>query len=238
VARIRTFAVVISGAVVAGIFTAVWTAPDWIVDELARRYPGCLYRVPIQQRLLALTFDDGPDSETTPRILAELRRHGARATFFLIAGRVPGREHVVRGIVKEGHEVGNHFTQDRPSIQLKPSDFKTDLLQAHQALAAFAPLRWARPGSGWYSREMIGVMKQNGYRCALASVYPFDATIPWVHWTADYVLRNARPGGIVALHDGGARGLRTARVLASAIPELQRRGYRLVSLSELMAAAA
>ena len=228
----------LSGAAVAGGLAAVWTAPDWIVDELARRYPGCLYRVPMQQRLLALTFDDGPDPETTPRILAELRRHGARATFFLITGRVPGREHVVRAIVREGHEVGNHFTQDRPSIQLKPTDFKTDLQQAHQTLAPFAPPRWARPASGWYSQEMIRVMEQNGYRCALASVYPFDATIPSVPWAANYVLRNARPGGIVVLHDSGARGLRTARVLARILPELQRRGYRLVSLSELMAAAA
>jgi peptidoglycan/xylan/chitin deacetylase (PgdA/CDA1 family) len=191
----------------------------------------------MEQRLLALTFDDGPDRETTPRILAELRRHGVRATFFLISGQVPGREHVVRAIVREGHEVGNHFTEDRPTIQLKPVEFKTDLLEAHNTLATFAPPRWARPGSGWYSQEMIRIMKQNGYRCALASVYPFDATIPSVSWAAHYVLRNARPGAIVVLHDGGARGRRTERVLARILPELRRRGYRFVSLSELMAAA-
>jgi peptidoglycan/xylan/chitin deacetylase (PgdA/CDA1 family) len=191
----------------------------------------------MEQRLLALTFDDGPDRETTPRILAELRRHGARATFFLITGRLTGREHVVRAIVQEGHEVGNHFTEDRPTIQLKPAEFKRDLLEAHNTLAPFARPRWARPGSGWYSQEMIRVMNQNGYRCALASVYPFDATIPSVSWAADYVLRNARPGAIVVLHDGGARGRRTERVLARILPELRRRGYRLVSLSELMAAA-
>jgi peptidoglycan/xylan/chitin deacetylase (PgdA/CDA1 family) len=208
-----------------------------MVDELARWYPGCLYRVPMEQRLLALTFDDGPDRETTPRILAELRRHGARATFFLVTGQLPGREHVVRAIVQEGHEVGNHFTEDRPTIQLKPAEFKRDLLEAHNTLAPFARPRWARPGSGWYSQEMIRVMNQNGYRCALASVYPFDATIPSVSWAADYVLRNARPGAIVVLHDGGARGRRTERVLARILPELRRRGYRLVSLSELMAAA-
>ena len=235
--RIGIIGVILAGAAVAGVFAVLLTAPDWMVDELARRHPGCLYRVPTQQRLLALTFDDGPDRETTPRILAELRRHGARATFFLITGQVPGREHVVRAMVREGHEVGNHFTRDRPSIQLEPSEFKTDLLQAHSTLAPFAQPRWARPGSGWYSQEMIRVMQQNGYRCVLGSVYPFDATIPSVAWTADYVLRNARPGAIVVLHDGGARGRRTERVLARILPELRRRGYRLVSLSELMAAA-
>lgn len=236
IARVRRIAVILAGAAVAGVFATVWTAPDWVIDELARRYPGCLYRVPLQQRLLALTFDDGPDPETTPRILTELRRHDARATFFLITGRVPGQEDVVRAIVREGHELGNHFTQDRPSIQLTASDFEADLLQAHRTLAPFGPLRWARPGSGWYSQEMIHLMNRHGYRCALASVYPFDAAIPSIPWAANYVLRNARPGGVVVLHDAGDRGHRTARVLARVIPELQRRGYRLVSLSELMAA--
>jgi peptidoglycan/xylan/chitin deacetylase (PgdA/CDA1 family) len=84
---------------------------------------------------------------------------------------------------------------------------------------------------------MIGVMQRHGYRCALGSVYPFDATIPSVTWATRYVLRNARPGAIVVLHDGGSRGLRTARVLAEVLPELRRRGYRVVSLSELVTAA-
>jgi len=213
------------------------TVPDWAVDELAKHYPGCVYRVPSQEPLLALTLDDGPDPETTPEILAELRRHGARATFFLITDKMRGQEELVRQIVRDGHELGNHFTQDRPSIKLSPLDFERDLVRAHRSLTPFAAVRWARPGSGWYSQHMIDVMAQNGYRCALGSVYPFDVAVPSVRWAAHYVLRVARPGRIVVLHDGGSRGHRTARVLSRVIPELQRRGYRLVSLSELVAAA-
>ena len=84
---------------------------------------------------------------------------------------------------------------------------------------------------------MIRVMQRHGYRCALGSVYPFDATIPSISWTTRYILRSARPGAIVILHDAGTRGRRTARVLAEVLPELRRRGYRVVSLSELVAAA-
>jgi peptidoglycan/xylan/chitin deacetylase (PgdA/CDA1 family) len=80
---------------------------------------------------------------------------------------------------------------------------------------------------------MIDVMERHGYRCALGSVYPFDATIPSVAWASSHILRNVRPGAIVILHDGGSRGRRTARVLAEVLPELRRRGYRVASLSEL-----
>jgi peptidoglycan/xylan/chitin deacetylase (PgdA/CDA1 family) len=186
---------------------------------------------------VALTIDDGPDPASTPLILAELRRHQATATFFLITSRVQGRERLVRSLVAEGHELGNHFTQDRPSIRLDPHAFEADLLEAHRDISVWGRSIWARPGSGWYSQAMIEVMRQHGYSCALGSVYPFDATIPSGAWAARYILRNAKPGAIVVLHDGGSRGRRTARVLAEVLPELRRRGYRIVSLSELAAAA-
>jgi peptidoglycan/xylan/chitin deacetylase (PgdA/CDA1 family) len=69
----------------------LWTTPEWLVDRLATLRPGCLYRVPTSRPVVALTIDDGPDSISTPKIMSQLRRHDARATFFLIADRVAGR---------------------------------------------------------------------------------------------------------------------------------------------------
>lgn len=210
----------------------------WLLDRLARLYPGCVYQVPTRDRLIALTLDDGPDAITTPLILAELRRHGARATFFLITGRIRGQEPLVRQLVAEGHELGNHFTRDRPSICLSADEFARDLDEAHQILVKYGSVHWARPGSGWYSRAMIATLERQGYRCALGSVYPYDASIPWSGFATWYILRNARPGAILVLHDGGARGRRTARVLGAVLPALRQRGYQVVSLSELVAAVA
>jgi peptidoglycan/xylan/chitin deacetylase (PgdA/CDA1 family) len=227
----------LAGVFVVAASAALWTAPAWLIDHLARWYPGCLYRVSTRAPLLALTIDDGPDPSTTPLILAELRRQGARATFFLIAERVEGQEELVRRLVAEGHELGNHFTRDRPSIRLRPDAFESDLLQAHQVLATYAPVKWARPGSGWYSRAMIEVMHRHGYGCVLGSVYPLDAALPWASFAARFVRQHARPGAVVVLHDGGGRGKRTAQVLRDVLPELRRRGYRVVSLTELVAAA-
>lgn len=208
----------------------------WVIDWLARRYPGCLYRVSLEVPLVALTLDDGPDPATTGPILEELRRHGARATFFLIAERIAGREPLVRRMVAEGHELGNHLTRDRPSIRLDAEEFARDLEEAHRVLAPLGPLRWARPGSGWYSEAMVDAMARQGYACALGSVYPYDATIPSAAFSAWHILRNVRPGAVVVLHDGAGRGARTVRVLRTVLPELQARGYRIVTLSELLAA--
>jgi peptidoglycan/xylan/chitin deacetylase (PgdA/CDA1 family) len=233
--RARQAVLALTGVLAAGAAAILWTAPVWLVDALAKRYPRCLYRVPARDRVLALTLDDGPDSVSTPLILTELRRHDARATFFLISDRVRNQEPLVRRLVAEGHEIGNHFSRDRPSIRLSPQEFEEDLLRAHRALSPFGQLNWARPASGWYSQSMVATMSRHGYRCALGSVYPFDAALPSVSWASRNILRNARPGAIVILHDGGARGKRTAQVLARVLPKLRQHGYRVVSLSELAA---
>jgi peptidoglycan-N-acetylglucosamine deacetylase len=223
----------LAGGLTLAAAAALWSTPEWLIDQLARWHPGCLYRVPTQAALVALTIDDGPDPISTPMILAELRRQRSRATFFLITERVRGQEQLVRTIISQGHELGNHFTRDRASIRLNPSAFEVDLLQAHQVLAPYGTVKWARPGSGWYSRAMVGIMRRHEYRCALGSVYPFDATIPSAGFAARYIMWHTRPGAVVILHDGGSRGRRTAKVLSEVLPELRRRGYRVVSLSEL-----
>ena len=236
VRRAQTIGFGLAGGLALATGAVLWSAPEWLIDQLTVRYPGCLYRVPTRAPLVALTIDDGPDPSSTPLILAELRRQQARATFFLITERVPGQEQLVRAVASEGHELGNHFTRDRASIRLGPSAFETDLLRAHQVLAPYGAVKWARPGSGWYSRAMIDIMRRHGYRCALGSVYPFDATIPSAVFAARYIMWHARPGAVVVLHDGGSRGRRTAKVLSEVLPELRRRGYGVVSLSELVAA--
>ena len=234
-AQVITFG--LAGGLTLATAAALWSAPEWLIDQLARRHPGCLYRVPTQAPLVALTIDDGPDPISTPLILAELRRREARATFFLITERVRGQEQLVRTIISEGHELGNHFTRDRASIRLSPGAFEVDLLLAHQVLAPYGAVKWARPGSGWYSRAMIGIMRRHGYRCALGSVYPFDATIPSAGFATRYIMWHTRPGAVIVLHDSGSRGRRTVKLLGEVLPELRRRGYRVVSLSELEAAA-
>lgn len=216
---------------------ALWSPPAWLVNLLPVLFPGCLYRVPTTAPLVALTIDDGPDPVTTPLLLAELGRQQVGATFFLISERVSGHEALARHLVTAGHELGNHLSRDEPSISLSSGDFEKDLLRAHRTLAQFGPVKWARPGSGRYSRSMITIMRRHGYRCALGSVYPYDALLPSARFASAFILRNAGPGAIIILHDGGQRGFRSARVLRNVLPELRRRGFQVVTLSQMVAKA-
>jgi len=201
---------------------------------VAYRSPDVLYSVETEEPVVALTIDDGPDPVTTPKILDVLKQHGARATFFLITDRIPGNEQIVVRTVEEGHELANHLTADEPAILLPPSEFEQQLLEAHDALSRFSEVRWFRPGSGWYNEVMLSILRQHGYRCALGSVYPFDPQIPSPRFATRYVLSSVRPGSIIVLHDYGDRGERTASALATILPELSGRGFRVVTLSELL----
>lgn len=216
---------------------ALWTAPRWFVPRLAAGSPRCLYTVPTAERVVALTFDDGPDTASTPPLLDVLHAHEARATFFLIADRIPGCEPLVARLLAAGHELGNHLTRNEPSILLPLNAFTAAVREAGIVLQRFGPVRWLRPGSGWYNSTMLEIIEREGYRCALGSIYPYDAHVPSVRLAATHILANARPGAVIVMHEGGARGRRTVQILRLVLPVLRARGYRVMTLSELDALA-
>lgn len=205
--------------------------PTWRL--LAGSDDRVVYSVETDRPAVALTIDDGPDPAATPAILDVLREHGAQATFFLIADRIPGNEGIVNRIVAEGHEIGNHLTADRPSIDLAPEAFEHNLARAHRVLSHWRSPRWFRPASGWYDESMIEIAERHGYRTALGRVYPLDAALPAPVLAARYIRWQAAPGEIVILHDGGERGRNTARTLERVLPDLEARGLEVVTLSML-----
>jgi peptidoglycan/xylan/chitin deacetylase (PgdA/CDA1 family) len=217
---------------------SLWTAPRWLVPLIARQSRGCLYSVATRERAVALTLDDGPDAVHTPEILGLLRAHAARATFFLISGRVPGNERLVEKIAADGNEIGNHLTRDEPSYRLTSEEFAGAMREADAVLGRFGTVRWLRPASGWYTPAMVAAIEKEGHRCALGSVYPYDAQLSSAALSAAYIMTNVHPGSVIILHEGGDRGGRTVDVLRRVLPALEERGYRVVSLSELDGLAA
>ena len=208
--------------------------PRYVIRWIARRQPDFLFYVDTQEPLVALTIDDGPHPVVTLGILDALREYESHATFFLIGERIPGNEGIVRRLVEEGHEIGNHLMADTPSIRLPAAELERQLLQAHDMLSDFGPVRWFRPGSGWYNRRMLEQIERHGYRCVLGSAYAYEAHVRSVWYVSTHILLNVRPGSIIVLHDGTADRARTITVLRRLLPELQRRGYRVVTVSELV----
>ncbi|MDP9359664.1 MAG: peptidoglycan-N-acetylglucosamine deacetylase, partial [Chloroflexota bacterium] len=132
-----------------------------------------------------------------------------------------------------GHELDNHLMTDTPSIRLSAEVFERQLLETHELLSRFGPVRWFRPGSGWYCRRMLEQIRHSGYRCALGSAYAYDSHIRSTWCASRHILRHTRPGAVIILHDGCASRWRTLDVLRRVLPELERRGYQVVTLSEL-----
>ena len=223
------------GSFVSVTFLLTACTPYPLVQRIAAAHPGCVFHADsTRTRTVALSLDDGPDRETTPRILDLLRRYDSRATFFLISSHIPGNDSLVLRMLRDGHEIGNHMSRNEASIFLSPSEFESSLLVTDRALRKFTTPRWMRPGSGWYNERMISTIRRHNYRCALGSVYPFDPQIPVASYSVRVILRQVRPGSIIILHDGGYKGRNTVRVLARLLPELARRGYNVVTLSGLL----
>jgi peptidoglycan/xylan/chitin deacetylase (PgdA/CDA1 family) len=149
---------------------------------------------------------------------------------------------LIAKMVRQGHELGNHLTVDEPSIDLPLPQFVTALKQAEQEILAAAQvskgnsLRWLRPGSGRCNRRMTQMASQQGYRMALGSLWPYDTSLPSSAFATQQILANVQPGSIIVLHDHGPNGEwgdRTVSTLSQVLPELKRRGYTLVTLTEL-----
>jgi peptidoglycan/xylan/chitin deacetylase (PgdA/CDA1 family) len=225
-------------ALLAGLGALVLRPPRCVVSVLARRREDILFHVPTRAPVVALTLDDGPHEEVTPRVLEVLRRDGARATFFLLGDRAAARPAVLRAIAGEGHELGNHLWTDAPATRLSTSELERELLRTHAVLAPHASPRLFRPGSGWIGREKVAAARRHGYSCVLGSLYPYDAQVPLSSLTVRDLVRRARPGAILALHEGTADRARIVRRLDGLLAGLARRGYAVVSVSELVARAA
>ena len=211
--------------------------PPALVDWVAERSPQVLFSASTTDSLVALTLDDGPHPKLTPQVLDVLAAHDAKATFFLMGSKVSGNEAVVRRIVEEGHEIGNHMMTAWPSWLLSPPVFRARLYRAHAQLAAFDTVRWFRPASGWFNERIRAEADSLNYEVALGSVYPNDAQNPFPSYHARYVLRYVRPGSVIILHEGMAHRRSVLAVLRRVLPALRRRGYRVVTLSELARAA-
>lgn len=215
--------------------SVLFLQPRWLLSIATVIVPSVVYFAKTDKPIIALTIDDGPDAATTANILEILRHHEARATFFVISSRIKGNELLIQKMVDDGHELGNHMTEDKPSIKLSPQEFEVELLKAHTALSKFAKPRWLRPASGFHNSTMVKIAGKHSYQVALGSIFPFDTHIPLCWFAQKHILFNVYPGAIVVLHDYGLWGERTASTLERILPKLYQRGYRVVTLSELFA---
>lgn len=220
---------------------AVWCVykpPAYIIQYLRHRYPDVLFEVPTSEKIIALSIDDAPSSYTD-EIMEVLDQNDAHATFFVIGGQVAGREKILRRAVKAGHELGNHAMHDEPSKDLSSEELKSQVYEvqglitaAYEAEGKKLANNYFRPGSGFFDGRMRRLLSEWGFRITLGSVYPHDPQIPYPSINARHILSMAHPGAIIICHDRRSWTLPMLRVV---LPELRKRGYKIVTITDLLA---
>lgn len=190
-------------------------------------------RLNTERKMIALTFDDGPDV-MTEKVLDVLERHNARATFFLIGSKISGREHVVQRMIDEGHTVGNHSWSHSGAFPLYDASEMTDELmrtsKAIERITGLKPLLF-RPPFGVTDPVVGRVVRRLGLKAVgwnIRSLDTLDGTPR--KKVAEKVIRKILPGGIILLHDrcDDADGL-----LEMLLNHLDSEGYACVTIDEM-----
>jgi peptidoglycan/xylan/chitin deacetylase (PgdA/CDA1 family) len=165
---------------------------------------------------IALTFDDGPHPEGTPRLLAALADLDVLATFFVLGWRVEEHPDLIDQIAAAGHAIAVH-AWDHIELRGEPSEVVLDQLgRTAEAIASRArPPKWFRPPYGWYDDVVLAAADQLGLGTVLWSIDPRDwdqVDDPAV--ISARVVDELHPGAIVLLHDGGRDRRATAAAIA------------------------
>ena len=223
-----------------------------LLTQVARMFPDALFYAPTQAPLVALTIDDVPtpgdrDDTSTRLILTALDRHNrtaehpVRATFFVITDHLNPGSTILQDILASGHEIANHGTTDTTPAILQPAQFARHFQEAHDRITELTqqPIRWYRPGRGFYNQAMVSQMRLTpGYESlvALASMIPFDTLQPLStpNLNTWYLGQFIFPGAIFVMHGGSLeRCSQTAQALPALLKLIDRQGYRVVTLSDL-----
>lgn len=199
-----------------------------------------LCRVDVDRKVVALTFDDGPDPEVTPALLDLLGREGIAAAFFCIGHKVARHPEIVRRIAADGHLLGNHsHGHSRRTNLFGVRRLDEDLGRAQdelQRLTGLRPLLF-RPPMGLTNPRVFRVIRRRGLQAVGWTARGMDTVARDPETVVRRILRGAGPGAILLLHDGGV----SARVLLPAvrtlIAELRSRGFEFQRLDRMMAMA-
>lgn len=189
-----------------------------------------LARLPTSDRVAWLTIDDGP-SDDTLELLELLDAAGAKATFFLVGERAAARPGLVREIVARGHEVGNH-SNTHPQAwfwALSPRRMREEITRTQQVLEGITgtPPRWFRAVVGMANPFVAATLREHGLARVAWSARGYDAVEVDPARALARIERQLRPGAIVLLHEGAARG-RNVELLALLLQRLRELGYATV----------
>ncbi|AFY40872.1 polysaccharide deacetylase family protein [Nostoc sp. PCC 7107] len=205
---------------------------------LAKRFQGAVIKeakLSPNQKVIALTFDDGPWPESTAQVLEILKQNNIKATFFVVGQNVKNYPDLLKRVSTEGHVIANHtwhhwyhfMNQQAAAYEIEHT---TDMI--YQITGVKTNL--FRPPGGIMHNGVATYAKNAKYAIVMWSSDSIDYSQPTVPKLIDNVFRLAKPGGIVLMHDGGGNRSRTVQALPEIINRFRKQGYRFVTIPELL----
>lgn len=197
-----------------------------------------IHTVPTNSKLVALTYDDGPYPEYTPKVLDVLKQYNVKATFFMIGKEMEQHPEIVKRVIAEGHAIGNHtYSHPRNLEKLSSEKIKWELEKCEKLIEQFTGQRAHifRPPRGMINGDVARITEEEGYWTILWTVSADHHDAPTPIDMAYRVKKIMKNGGIILAHDGTFKS-RWKDVAATPliIQELRKEGYKFVTIPELL----
>jgi peptidoglycan/xylan/chitin deacetylase (PgdA/CDA1 family) len=197
--------------------------------------PGITFNsVHVDGPYIAMTFDDGPSATLTPKLLDLLAAHHIKATFFVIGENVAEHPEIVARAAREGHEIGNHSWSHPNFGKMSDDGVRRQLQQTDDAIknaTGNRPTLMRPPYGSITTREKRWIHDEFGYDIILWDVDPYDWKRPGPAVVRARILKETRPGSIVLSHDIHPG---TIEAMPSTFDELEAKGFKFVTVSELI----
>jgi len=182
-----------------------------------------------------LTFDDGPNPNSTPMVLDILKRNNVKATFFLLGERAKSYPAIVKRIKREGHEIGNHTYTHSDGYNINDAKILREIKDSHDTvknITGSSP-RYFRPPFGFFNYRYFKEAEKLGY---ITVLWTFDVG-DWGDIKAEELekktLSKVKGGSIILLHDGGKGREEIIKALPNIIIGLKRKGFEIRTLNEI-----
>jgi peptidoglycan/xylan/chitin deacetylase (PgdA/CDA1 family) len=230
--RMRPWAVA-AGVVLAGVI-GLWQLSNARSFQL---FGELYHRVETPERVVALTFDDGPGPANTPAVLELLAKHQVKATFFMVGRNIEKHRELAARVLAEGHQLGSH-SYSHSRMVLSSTSFIEEELSRTDALLREVGVRGEILFRAPFGKKLFTlpwVLSRQGRKHITFDVVPDDHATQDAALITSRVLEATRPGSIILLHDGWAAKPGTIEAAGRIIESLKGQGYRFVTVSELLA---
>jgi peptidoglycan-N-acetylglucosamine deacetylase len=197
--------------------------------------PATYAQVRVDQPYIAMTFDDGPSAENTPRLLEMLKQRNIKATFFLIGQNAAANPDIVRRILADGNEIGNHSWTHPQLSKLSDDRVMAEIEKTQDAIkgaSGFTPTLLRPPYGAITARQREWIENRFGLNIILWSVDPFDWKRPGASVIAHRILGQVHPGAIILSHDIHKQ---TVDAMPATLDGLIAKGYKFATVSQLIA---